>query len=98
MASSAAVMWALVAALVKTMTDTLTEFGVGGMLLHWPVYALPPGSARLTLDAVRLTVGSAAFAVMCGSVVALTRTAPATMSSHGDPESSSSASATTKTS
>jgi drug/metabolite transporter (DMT)-like permease len=40
MASAAAVMWALVAVLVKTMTDTLTEFGVGGMFAHWPVYAL----------------------------------------------------------
>jgi drug/metabolite transporter (DMT)-like permease len=39
-ASAAAVMWALVAVLVKTMTDTLTEFGVGGMFAHWPVYAL----------------------------------------------------------
>ena len=35
-----AVMWALVATLVKTMTDTLTEFGVWGMFTHWPVYAL----------------------------------------------------------
>ena len=40
MASAAATMWALVAVLVKTMTDTLTEFGVGGMFAHWPVYAL----------------------------------------------------------
>jgi hypothetical protein len=40
LASAAAVMWALVATLVKTMTDTLTEFGVGGMFAHWPVYAL----------------------------------------------------------
>jgi hypothetical protein len=40
MASSAAVMWALVATLVKTMTDTWSEFGVTGMFLHWPVYAL----------------------------------------------------------
>jgi drug/metabolite transporter (DMT)-like permease len=40
LASAAAVMWALVAVLVKTMTDTLTEFGVGGMFAHWPVYAL----------------------------------------------------------
>ena len=30
LASAAAVMWALVATLVKTMTDTLTEFGVWG--------------------------------------------------------------------
>jgi drug/metabolite transporter (DMT)-like permease len=40
MASAAALMWALVATLVKTMTDTWSEFGVGGMFLHWPVYAL----------------------------------------------------------
>lgn len=40
LASAAAVMWALVAVLVKTMTDALTEFGVGGMFAHWPVYAL----------------------------------------------------------
>ena len=40
LASAAAVMWALVATLVKAMTDTLTEFGVGGMFAHWPVYAL----------------------------------------------------------
>jgi len=120
MASAAAVMWALVATLVKTMTDTLTQFGVGGMFLHWPVYALaaaglgaevlhqttlglgplsvsqpllaivnPIVSIALsvwifeeyfTLDGLRLALGSVAFAVMCGSVVVLTRTAPATMS------------------
>jgi len=40
LASAAAVMWALVATLVKTMTDTLAEFGVWGMFAHWPVYAL----------------------------------------------------------
>jgi drug/metabolite transporter (DMT)-like permease len=137
MASSAAVMWALVAALVKTMTDTLTEFGVGGMFLHWPVYALaaaglgaevvhqtalgvgplsvsqpllaivnPIVSIALSiwifeeyfaLDALRLTLGSVAFAVMCGSVVMLTRTAPATMSPHDDPRPSA-ASAGTETS
>jgi len=123
MASAAAVMWALVATLVKTMTDTLTQFGVGGVFLHWPVYALAAaglgtevlhqttlGLGRLsvsqpllaivnpiasialsvwifeeyfTLDGLRLAVGSVAFVVMCGSVVALTRTAPATMSPDG---------------
>lgn len=40
LATAAAMMWALVATLVKTMTDTLTEFGVAGMFAHWPVYAL----------------------------------------------------------
>jgi drug/metabolite transporter (DMT)-like permease len=40
LASASGMMWALVATLVKTMTDTLTEFGVAGMFAHWPVYAL----------------------------------------------------------
>jgi hypothetical protein len=38
--SATAIMWALVATLIKAMTYTLTEFGVGGMFAHWPVYAL----------------------------------------------------------
>jgi len=128
LASAAAVMWALVAVLVKTFTDTLTEFGVGGMFAHWPVYALaaaglgaevlhqatlrvgplsvsqpllvivnPVVSIALSVwifqeyftpDTVRLVLGSAAFAAMCGSVVVLTRTAPATMSPHSAPETS----------
>jgi len=53
LASSAAVMWALVAVLVKTMTDTLTEFGVGGMFAHWPVYAL--AAAGLGVEVVHQT-------------------------------------------
>lgn len=53
LASSAAVMWALVATLVKTMTDTLTEFGVVGMFAHWPVYAL--AAAGLGAEAVHQT-------------------------------------------
>jgi drug/metabolite transporter (DMT)-like permease len=128
MASAAAVMWALVAVLVKTMTDTLTEFGVGGMFAHWPVYALagaglgaevfhqatlrigplsvsqpllvivnPVVSIALSVwifqeeftpDVARLAIGSAAFAAMCGAAVVLTRTAPATMSSHAAPQAS----------
>ncbi len=40
LASASAIMWALVAILVKTMTDTWSQFGVAGMFLHWPVYAL----------------------------------------------------------
>jgi hypothetical protein len=134
LASAAAVMWALVAVLVKTMTDTLTEFGVGGMFAHWPVYALagaglgaevlhqatlrvgplsvsqpllvivnPIVSIALSVwifqeyftpDAARLAVGSAAFIAMCGSAVMLTRTAPPTMSSHGDPQTSPASSTT----
>jgi hypothetical protein len=36
-----------------------------------------------------------AFVVMCGSVVMLTRTAPATMSSHRDPQAPASTTAET---
>ena len=58
MASAAAVMWALVAVLVKTMTDTLTEFGVGGMFAHWPVYALAgAGLGAEVLHQTTLRVG-----------------------------------------
>jgi hypothetical protein len=58
LASSAAVMWALVAVLVKTMTDTLTEFGVGGMFAHWPVYALAAsGAVTEILEQATLHVG-----------------------------------------
>jgi len=38
--SAAAVLWALVATFIKTTTDDLTQFGVGGTFTHWPVYAL----------------------------------------------------------
>jgi drug/metabolite transporter (DMT)-like permease len=58
LASAAAVMWALVAVLVKTMTDTLTEFGVGGMFAHWPVYALAgAGLGAEVLHQATLRVG-----------------------------------------
>jgi drug/metabolite transporter (DMT)-like permease len=53
LASSAAIMWALVATLVKTMTDTWSEFGVAGMFLHWPVYAL--AAAGLGAEVVHQT-------------------------------------------
>ena len=57
-ASGAAVMWALVATFIKATTDTLTEFGVGGMFTHWPVYALAVGSvAALFLQQAALHVG-----------------------------------------
>ena len=53
LASASAIMWALVAILVKTMTDTWSEFGVGGMFLHWPVYAL--AAAGLGAEVVHQT-------------------------------------------
>jgi hypothetical protein len=53
LASSSAVMWALVATLVKTMTDTWAQFGVLGMFGHWPVYAL--AAAGLATEVVHQT-------------------------------------------
>jgi drug/metabolite transporter (DMT)-like permease len=40
LATATAGMWALVAALLKATAETLSQFGVGGMFGHWPVYAL----------------------------------------------------------
>jgi drug/metabolite transporter (DMT)-like permease len=58
LASATAIMWALVATLIKTMTDTWSEFGVGGMFLHWPVYALAAaGLGAEVLQQVTLRVG-----------------------------------------
>jgi len=57
-ASAAATMWALVAVFIKTTTDTLTQFGVGGMFTHWPVYALAvSGVTGLLLQQAALHVG-----------------------------------------
>jgi len=39
-AGAAALTWALEATFLKSATDTLTAFGIGGMLIRWPVYAL----------------------------------------------------------
>jgi hypothetical protein len=56
--SASAVMWALVATFIKATTDTLTQFGVGGMFTHWSVYALAAGSvAALFLMQAALHVG-----------------------------------------
>jgi drug/metabolite transporter (DMT)-like permease len=57
-ASAAAILWALVAVVIKTTTDTLTQFGVGGMFTHWPVYALAvSGVAGVLLQQAALHVG-----------------------------------------
>ena len=51
-------MWALVAVFIKTVTVTLTQFGVGGMFLHWPVYALAvSGAAGVVLQQAALHAG-----------------------------------------
>jgi hypothetical protein len=56
--ASAAMLWALVAAFIKATTDSLTQYGVGGMFLHWPVYALAvSGLAAEYLNQAALHVG-----------------------------------------
>jgi drug/metabolite transporter (DMT)-like permease len=56
--SACAVMWALVATFIKATTDTLTQFGVGGMFTHWPLYALAVGAMiALFLEQAALHVG-----------------------------------------
>jgi len=75
-ASSAAVMWALVATFIKATTDTLTQFGVAGMFTHWPLYALAAGSAvALLLQQAALHVGplrvSQPFLVIIDPIVSI---------------------------
>ena len=75
-ASAAAVMWALVATFIKATTDTLTQFGVGGMFTHWPVYALAVGGvAALFLEQAALHVGplraSQPFLVIIDPIVSI---------------------------
>ena len=74
--SAAGVMWALVATFIKATTDTLTQFGVGGMFTHWPVYALAAGSvAALFLMQAALHVGplraSQPFIVIVDPIVSI---------------------------
>jgi drug/metabolite transporter (DMT)-like permease len=74
--SASAVMWALVATFIKATTDTLTEFGVGGMFTHWSVYALVAGSvAALFLMQAALHVGplraSQPFIVIVDPIVSI---------------------------
>jgi hypothetical protein len=50
--------WAPVATSIKATTETLTQFGVGGMFTHWPTYALAVGSvAAPFLEQAALHVG-----------------------------------------
>jgi drug/metabolite transporter (DMT)-like permease len=39
-AAAAALTWALEATFLKAATQTLASFGIGGMLIRWPVYAM----------------------------------------------------------
>jgi drug/metabolite transporter (DMT)-like permease len=56
--AAAALTWALEATFLKAATDTLTAFGIAGMLTRWPVYALiGAGIAGTLLEQVALHVG-----------------------------------------
>ncbi len=48
-AVAAALAWALMATFIKTATQTLTTFGIAGMLTRWPVYALAAAAVTGTL-------------------------------------------------
>jgi drug/metabolite transporter (DMT)-like permease len=48
-AVAAALAWAMMATFIKTATETLTTFGIGGMLTRWPVYALAAAAVTGTL-------------------------------------------------
>jgi len=57
-AAAAAIVWALVAAFIKTATETLTESGVAAVFSDWPVYALAVGGAAgIVLVQAALHVG-----------------------------------------
>jgi hypothetical protein len=57
-AAAAGTVWALEATFIKTTTDTLTQFGVGGTFERWPVYALAVGGiAGFLLEQAALHVG-----------------------------------------
>jgi drug/metabolite transporter (DMT)-like permease len=56
--AAAALTWALEATFLKAATDTLTAFGISGMLTRWPVYALiGAGIAGTLLEQAALHVG-----------------------------------------
>jgi hypothetical protein len=57
-AAAAALTWAWEATFLKAATDTLTAFGIAGMLTRWPVYALiGAGVAGTLLEQAALHVG-----------------------------------------
>ena len=75
-ASASAIIWALVTTFIKATTDTFTQFGVGGMFTHWPLYALAVGSvAALLLEQAALHVGplrvSQPFLVIVDPIVSI---------------------------
>lgn len=76
MASATAVVWALVASFIKATMATLTQFGVSGVFVRWPVYALAAaGLAAEILNQVTLHVGplsiSQPFLVIVDPIVSI---------------------------
>jgi drug/metabolite transporter (DMT)-like permease len=74
--AAASVLWALVAAFIKATTDTLAQYGVGGMFTHWPVYALAvTGLAAELVNQAALHLGplsvSQPFIVIVDPVVSI---------------------------
>ena len=74
--AATSILWALVATFIKAMTDSLTQYGVGGMFLHWPVYALAAtGLAAELLNQAALHVGplsmSQPFIVVVDPIVSI---------------------------
>jgi hypothetical protein len=74
--AATSVLWALVAVFIKATTNTLTEFGVGGMFSHWPVYALAvSGLVAELLNQTALHVGplsaSQPFIVVVDPIVSI---------------------------
>jgi drug/metabolite transporter (DMT)-like permease len=70
LALASGIMWALVATLAKTMTDTWSQFGVAGMFGHWPVYALAAAGLatevvhQATLRAGPLSISQPLFVIV----------------------------------
>jgi hypothetical protein len=76
MGSATAILWALVATVLKTTMGTLSQFGVAGVFVHWPVYALAvTGLAAELLNQVTLHVGplsvSQPFLVIVDPIVSI---------------------------
>ena len=74
--AATSMLWALVAAFIKATTDTLTQYGLGGMFLHWPIYALAvAGLAAEYLNQATLHVGplsvSQPFLVVVDPIVSI---------------------------
>ncbi len=62
LACATSMLWALVAAFMKLMTESLSTDGFGGMFAHWPVYALAAtGLVAEVLNQVTLHVGPLSY-------------------------------------